>query len=67
QGAQGDAQRAAARQAMLQACAADAKSVCAGQEGRELFMCLRENADKLSGPCKAAMAKMPRRQRPAGG
>jgi len=58
---------AAARQAMLQACAADAKTLCAGKESRELSMCLRENADKLSGPCKAAMAKTPRRQRPAGG
>ena len=57
----------AARQAMLQACAADARTLCAGQEGRELAMCLRENAGKLSGPCKAAMAKMPRRQPPAGG
>jgi multidrug efflux system membrane fusion protein len=60
-------QGAAARQAMLKACAADAKTLCAGQEGRELSMCLRENADKLSAPCKAAMAKMPHRQRPAGG
>jgi hypothetical protein len=51
----------------MQACAADLKSLCAGKEGREQFMCLRENADKLSGPCKAAMAKMPRRQRPGGG
>jgi multidrug efflux system membrane fusion protein len=56
-----------ARQAMMKACAADAKTLCAGKEGRELSMCLRENADKLGGPCKAAMAKMPRRQRPAGG
>ena len=65
---QGGGQRgAAARKAMLQACAADAKSLCADKEGRELAMCLRENTDKLSGPCKAAMAKMPHRQRPAGG
>jgi multidrug efflux system membrane fusion protein len=64
---QGRASGAAARKAVQQACAADAKSLCAGQEGRELFMCLRQNADKLSGPCKAAMAKMPHRQRPAAG
>ncbi|WP_243626040.1 efflux RND transporter periplasmic adaptor subunit [Phenylobacterium hankyongense] len=56
----------AARQAMMQACAADAKTLCAGQQGRELNMCLRTNADKLSAPCKDAMAKMPRRG-PAGG
>jgi multidrug efflux system membrane fusion protein len=60
-------QRGAARQAMLKACATDAKTLCADKEGRELAMCLRENTDKLSGPCKAAMAKMPHRQRPAGG
>jgi multidrug efflux system membrane fusion protein len=60
-------QGGAARKAMLQACAADAKALCAGKEGRELSRCLRENADRLSGPCKAAMAKAPRRQRPAGG
>jgi multidrug efflux system membrane fusion protein len=60
-------QGGAARKAMLQACAADAKALCAAKEGRELSRCLRENADQLSGPCKAAMAKMPRRQRPAGG
>jgi multidrug efflux system membrane fusion protein len=57
---------AAARKAVMQACAADAKTLCAGQEGREMFMCMRENADKLSQPCKDAMAKMPHR-RPQGG
>jgi multidrug efflux system membrane fusion protein len=56
----------AARQAMMTACAADAKTLCAGQEGREMFMCMRENADKLSQGCKGAMAKMPHR-RPAAG
>jgi len=64
---QGGQRGGAARKAMMQACAADAKSLCAGSEGRELFMCLRENAEKVSGPCKAAMAKMPHRQRPAAG
>ena len=59
----------AARQAVAQACAADMKTLCDGKAaGRETFMCLRENADKASGACKAAMAKMPRRpQPPAGG
>ena len=58
----------AARAAMMQACGADMKTLCAGKEGREPFMCLRENAEKASGACKAAMAKMPRRpQPPAGG
>jgi hypothetical protein len=56
----------AARTAMRQACAADMQRLCAGQEGREAFMCLRQNADKASGPCKAALAKMPRRG-PGGG
>jgi hypothetical protein len=54
----------AARQAMMQACAADMKSLCDGKQGREAFMCLRDNADKASAPCKDAMSKMPAR-RPA--
>ena len=58
----------AAREAMRKACDPDMKKLCAGQEGREAFMCLRQNSDKASGACKDAMAKMPRRpQRPAGG
>jgi len=54
----------AARQAMRQACAADMKTLCDGKQGREAMMCMRENADKVSAPCKDAMAKMPRRQPP---
>jgi len=57
----------AARQAMRQACAADSAKVCPGLEGRELFMCIRQNEDKLSAPCRAAIAKMPHRPQPAGG
>jgi len=58
----------AARQAMMQACGPDMQKLCAGQQGREAFMCLRQNSDKASGACKDAMAKMPRRpQPPAGG
>ena len=60
-------ERQAARAAMLQACSADAASLCAGQEGRDLMRCLRQNADKVKPSCKAAMDKMPRRQSPAGG
>lgn len=58
---------AAARQALMQACGADMKKLCPGQEGREAFMCLRQNTDKASGACKDALAKMPRRPQPAGG
>jgi hypothetical protein len=57
----------AARAAMRQACAADMQKLCAGQEGREAFMCLRQNSSKASAPCQAAMAKMPRRPQGAGG
>jgi len=59
----------AARQAMMQACAADAKSLCDGKEGREQMMCLlRDNADKLSQGCKDAAAKLrAARQAAAGG
>lgn len=54
----------AARQAMMQACSADMKTLCDGKAGREMMMCMRENADKTSAPCKDAMSKMPRRQPP---
>lgn len=55
----------AARQAMMQACAADMKTLCDGKApGREAMMCMRENAEKLSAGCKDAMSKMPRRQPP---
>lgn len=57
----------AARQALIQACASDMASLCAGQEGREAFMCLRENAEKASPGCQAALAKMPHRPHPQGG
>ncbi|MFI4964061.1 MAG: efflux RND transporter periplasmic adaptor subunit [Caulobacterales bacterium] len=59
---------AAARQAMAQACSGDMTKLCAGQQGREAFRCLRQNRDKASGTCQAAMDKMPHRpQPPAGG
>jgi len=56
----------AARQAMRQACAGDLQKLCAGAEGREAFMCLRDKADQASAACREAMSKMPRR-RPGGG
>jgi multidrug efflux system membrane fusion protein len=56
----------AAREAMHKACDPDTKKLCPGQEGREAFMCLRENATKASAACQAAMAKMPHRA-PGGG
>jgi hypothetical protein len=56
----------AARQAMVQACAADTKTLCDGKAaGRETMMCLRDSADKVSAPCKDAMAKMMAARRPA--
>lgn len=58
----------AARQAMMQACAADAKTLCDGKAaGRETMMCLRDSADKVSAPCKDAMAKMMAARRPPAG
>jgi len=57
----------AARQAMRQACAADMKTLCDGKQGREAMMCMRDNAEKVSQPCKDAMMKMrAARQPPAG-
>ena len=51
----------AARQAIRQACGADVQKLCAGAEGREAMICLRQNADQLSAGCKAAVAKLPHR------
>jgi hypothetical protein len=48
----------AAREAMRKACADDMKTLCSGKEGREMGQCMRENAEKVSAPCKDAMAKM---------
>jgi multidrug efflux system membrane fusion protein len=56
----------AAREVMHKACDPDMKKLCPGQEGREAFMCLRENATKAGAACQAAMAKMPHRP-PSGG
>jgi hypothetical protein len=53
----------AAREAMHKACDPDMKKLCPGQEGREAFMCLRENGAKATKACQAAMEKM----RPGGG
>ena len=49
----------AARDAAMKACAADAKTLCGGKEGREMMQCLRQNGDKQSAPCKDAMSKLP--------
>ncbi|THD64975.1 hypothetical protein [Phenylobacterium sp.] len=57
----------AARQAMMQACAADQKSLCADKQGRDAMMCLRDNMDKASQGCKDAMAKMRAARQGAGG
>lgn len=48
----------AARQAMMESCAADMKTLCDGKTGREALMCIRENNEKVSAPCKDALAKM---------
>ena len=48
----------AARQAMVQACSVDMRTLCDGKTGREALMCLRDNAEKVSAPCKDAMMKM---------
>jgi hypothetical protein len=59
------ADRQAARAAMLQACDADIKSLCADKQGREVMMCLHSNADKLGAGCKDAMSKLRRPAKPA--
>ena len=57
----------AAREAGVKACSTDAQSLCAGKEQREMMMCLRDNADKVSAPCKDAVAKMMASRRPPAG
>ncbi|HZZ32059.1 MAG TPA: hypothetical protein VFE10_08700 [Phenylobacterium sp.] len=57
----------AARAAMQQACAADMKTLCDGKTGRDAMMCIRDSADKVSAPCKDAMAKMMAARRPPAG
>lgn len=52
----------AARAALRQACAADLEKLCAGMEGREAMMCLREKVGQASAGCQAAIAKMPHRR-----
>lgn len=54
----------AARQAAMQACAADAKTLCGGKMGRDMMMCMRENMPKASQPCQDAFAKLPHRAPP---
>lgn len=46
-------------QAVREACAADMKTLCGDKQGREAMMCLRQNADKASQPCKDALSKLP--------
>jgi hypothetical protein len=57
-----------AMQAMRKACEADMKSLCADAQSsgdrRAVGQCLRQNADKVSPDCKAAMEKMRSLRRP---
>jgi uncharacterized membrane protein YdfJ with MMPL/SSD domain len=57
-----------AMQAMHKACEADMKSLCADAQSsgdrRAVGQCLRQNADKVSADCKAAMEKMRSLRRP---
>ena len=46
-------------QAARDACANDMKTLCGDKQGREAFMCLRQNGDKASQPCKDALSKLP--------
>ncbi len=41
----------------IMACQADAKTLCAGKEGREARQCLGQNAAKLSAVCKDAIVQ----------
>jgi len=43
----------------LSACTDDIAKYCAGQNGLGARACLAQNADKLSAPCKTAVAALP--------
>jgi len=48
-------QRQARHAAILAACDADIKSLCAGQEGHVVMRCLHNNSAQLSTGCKSAL------------
>jgi hypothetical protein len=52
-------ERRAMFQAVRDACADDMKTLCGDKQGREAFMCLRQNQEKASQPCKDALSKLP--------
>jgi hypothetical protein len=56
--------RQAAHAAVIKACDAEIKSLCAGQRGRQLMMCLRSNGDQLGGGCKDALSQLRRHEAP---
>lgn len=62
-----DAQRAQRRAALMKACGEDMRKLCAGSQGFQVFMCLRENRDSLSEPCQTALKSMRGRGGPPGG
>ena len=49
------------------ACAADMKKLCNGKQGREAFMCLRENQAKASADVQGGHGRRSRRRRGGGG
>ena len=51
-------ERREAMEAAKKTCAPDMASLCAGKTGREAMMCMHENRDKVSQPCKDAIAKV---------
>ena len=53
----------AARDAVVKNCANEAP--CAGKTGRDMFVCLRANTDKVSASCKDALSKLPPPRAPA--
>jgi hypothetical protein len=54
------ADRQAAHAAVMQACEAEIKSLCADQHSHEGMQCLRKNTDKLGAGCHDALSKLHR-------
>lgn len=53
-----DTERGRRRAKLMKACGADIKKYCPSDEGFAVFGCLRQNQDKLSTECQAALKDM---------
>ncbi|RWH82171.1 MAG: hypothetical protein EOQ86_09370 [Mesorhizobium sp.] len=43
---------------LQQTCEADIRAICTGKRGDDAIVCIRENAERVSAPCKEVITKM---------